>query len=409
MAEDRSHGIAARVHVEAALAWIDALPVASNEEDTGLTEGVGRILARDANSNLDLPPLDRAAVDGVAVHAEETIGASTYNPCVLQWTAPSGDLAPGGASRVNAGDPLPGGADAVIRLEHVGLDGLGRATLTEPMVAGGGVERRGSRAARGSRLIAAGHRLTAAAIGMLASAGLARVCVVAKPRVRCLLADGTIQAGNPLAHGGVYDANRPLLGALIERDGGIVVEQRTIARDRAVLRHALLVPGADLILVVGGTGSGTNDHAALALAEAGEVAIHGVALRHAETAGMGLAAGVPVFLLPGNPVACLLAYELIAGRAVRRLGAHNPALPFPSREMTAARKIVSEIGMLDLRPVRCPSQDLAEPIAFAAEAGLKAIAEADGFVLVPEKSEGYPQGAIVTVYLYNGYGRAQSQ
>jgi molybdopterin molybdotransferase len=409
MAEDRSHAIAARVHVEDALAWIDALPVASHGEDTLLTEVAGRILARDANSSLDLPPVDRAAVDGVAVHAEETIGASTYSPCVLQWTGPAGDLAPGGASRVNAGAPLPGAADAVIRLEHVGLDGLGRATLTEPMVAGSGVERRGSQAARGGGLIAAGHRLTAAAIGLLASAGLVRVCVVAKPRVRCLLADGTVQAGNPLPHGEVYDANRPLLRALIERDGGIVVGQHTIARDRAVLRHALLVPGADLILVVGGTGSGTNDLAAPALAEAGEVIIHGVALRHAETAGMGLAAGVPVFLLPGTPVACLLAYELIAGRAVRRLGGHNPALPFPTREMTTTRKIVSEIGVLELRPVRCPSQDLAEPIAFLPEAGLRAVAGADGFVVVPEKSEGYPQGTIVTVYLYNGYGRAQSQ
>jgi len=409
MAEDRSHAIAARVHVEDALAWIDALPVASHGEDTLLTEVAGRILARDANSSLDLPTVDRAAVDGVAVHAEETIGASTYSPCVLQWTGPSGDLAPGGASRVNAGAPLPGAADAVIRLEHVGLDGLGRATLTEPMVAGSGVERRGSQAARGGGLIAAGHRLTAAAIGLLASAGLVSVCVVAKPRVRCLLADGTVQAGNPLPHGEVYDANRPLLRALIERDGGIVVGQHTIARDRAVLRHALLVPGADLILVVGGTGSGTNDLAASALAEAGEVTIHGVALRHAETAGMGLAAGVPVFLLPGTPVACLLAYELIAGRAVRRLGGHNPALPFPTREMTTTRKIVSEIGALELRPVRCPSQDLAEPIAFLPEAGLRAVAGADGFVVVPEKSEGYPQGTIVTVYLYNGYGRAQSQ
>ena len=406
MAEIQIDGIADRVGVEDALGWIDALPVADAEEDALLTEVAGRILARDANSKLDLPPVDRAAVDGIAVHAEETIGASSYNPCVLQWTAAASDLAPGGARRVNAGDPLPGGADAVIRLEHVGSDGVGRATLTEPMAAGSGIERSGSQATRGSRLVAAGHRLAAADIGMLASAGLADVCVVARPRVRCLLAEGTIQAGHPLPSGGVYDANRPLLRTLIERDGGIVVDQRTIARERAALRHALLLPGADLVLVVGGTGSGSNDHAAPALAEAGEVAIHGIALRHAETAGMGLAARVPVFLLPGNPMACLLAYELFAGRAVRRLGRQNPALPFPSREMTARRKIVSEIGMLELRPVRCPSPDLAEPMPALAEAGLKALADADGFVLVPENSEGYPQGTTVTVYLYNGYGRA---
>ena len=398
-----------RVRVAAALAWLDALPGAAAREDTLLTEAAGRILARDANSNSDLPAVDRAAVDGIALHAEESIGASTYNPCVLQLSALEGDLAPGAAHRVNAGDPLPGGADAVIPLQHVGLDELGRATLSEPLAAGSGVEPRASQAARGSRLVAAGRRLVAADIGMLAAAGVSGVCVVAKPRVRCLLAEGTTQAGQPLPHGEVYDANRPLLRALIERDGGIVVEQRTIARDRASLGHALMRPGADLTLVVGGTGAGSNDHAAPALAEAGEIAIHGVAVRHAETAGMGLAAGVPIFLLPGNPVACLLAYELFAGRVVRRFGGQNPALPFPAREMTARRKIVSEIGMLELRPVRCPSPDLAEPIAALAEAGLKAFAAADGFILIPETSEGYPQGATLMVYLYNGYGLQRSQ
>ena len=174
-------------------------------------------------------------------------------------------------------------------------------------------------------------------------------------------------------------------------------------------RNALSISGADLVLVVGGTGSGSNDQAAAALAEAGELAIHGVALRHAETFGMGLAAGVPTFLLPGNPVACLLAYELFAGRAIRRFGGQNPAFPFSARQMTTTRKIVSEIGVLELRPVRCPSQDLAEPVAFFVEAGLKAFAQAHGFVVIPEKSEGYPRGTIVTVYLYNGYGSAQSQ
>jgi molybdopterin molybdotransferase len=409
MAEDRSHGIVDKVQVEDGLAWIDALAPAADGEDILLAAAAGRILARDANATLDLPPVDRAAVDGIALHAEATIGASIYNPCVLQWTSAPSDLAPGDASRVNAGDLLPDGADAVIRWDHVGLDALGRVNLTEPTTAGNGVERKGSQAARGSLLIAAGQRLTAADIGLLASAGLAHVGVRTKPRVRCLIAEGTVQAGNRLPHGEIYDANRPLLAALIERDGGIVLEQRTIARDRAVLRNALSISGADLVLVVGGTGSGSNDQAAAALAEAGELAIHGVALRHAETFGMGLAAGVPTFLLPGNPVACLLAYELFAGRAIRRFGGQNPAFPFSARQMTTTRKIVSEIGVLELRPVRCPSQDLAEPVAFFVEAGLKAFAQAHGFVVIPEKSEGYPRGTIVTVYLYNGYGSAQSQ
>jgi molybdopterin molybdotransferase len=409
MAEHRSHASPARARVDDALAWIDAHAGVLKAEDVPIAEGADRILARAELADLDLPPFDRAAVDGIAVRAQETVGASTYDPCVLQFTTPAGDLAPGGTCRINAGEILPRGADAIVRLEQVGADAEGRAILTEPIVAGSGVERKGSQGAPGSALAAAGQRLRPADIALFACAGLGRVAVVRKPRVRCLLADGTIPPGNSISHSQCYDANRPLLRALIERDAGIVLEQRTVPRDPTSLRHALTLPGADLILVVGGTGCGSNDHAARALMDAGDIANHGVALRHAETAGMGVVAGVPVFLLPGAPVACLLAYELFAGRAVRRLGGHTPALPFPSRSMTTARKIVSEIGLTELRPVRCLSDGSAEPTAFFAEAGLRALTEADGFVLIPEKSEGYPQGATVTVYLYSRHDRAQPQ
>jgi molybdopterin molybdotransferase len=408
MAADRSQGIADRASVETARAWLAAQAGTLGSEDVPITDGADRTLAEAVRSNLDLPPFDRASIDGIAVRADETVGASTYNPSIFRCLTASADLAPGAAVRINAGEPLPGGADAVIASEHVGLDQRGAGIVTEPVVAGSGTERRGSQGTRGSTLIPAGRRLAARDIGILAAAGLARISVVRKPRVRCLLSEGASAAGTPLPAGKVYDANGPLLCALIERDGGIVVEQRTIARDRALLRHALLVPGADIVLVAGGTGSGGGDHAAVALAEAGELAIHGVALRHAESAGMGIALGNLVLLLPGTPVACLLAYEFLAGPAIRRLGGRNPGFPFPIRKMTITRKIVSEISMTELWLVRCPTEDLAEPIAGFAEAGLKAVSEANGFVLMPEGSEGYPQGAGVTVYLYEGYERARS-
>ena len=403
MAVDRAQGGSKRAGAEQALAWVDLQTKALASEAVPIAEAGGRILAEEVRPTMDLPPIDRAAVDGVALRADDTVGASTYNPIVFRWVAvAAADLAPGTAARVNAGEPLPRGADAVIRSEHVGSDGRGAGTVTEPVVAGSGTERKGSQGARGSVLITAGRRLRSSDIGLLAAAGLVRISVVRRPRVRCLLASRTIEP----PEGKIYDANSPLLRALIERDGGIVAEQRTIQGDRALLRHALLLPGADIVLVAGGTGPGGDDHAAAALAEAGEVAIHGLALRHAETTGMGMAAGVPVLLLPGTPMACLLAYEFLAGPAIRRLGGQNPSFPFLPREMTASRKIVSEIGMTELRPVRCPNKLLAEPIAGFAEAGLKSVAVADGFVLIPEGSEGYSQGATVTVYLYDGYERA---
>jgi molybdopterin molybdotransferase len=117
-------------------------------------------------------------------------------------------------------------------------------------------------------------------------------------------------------------------------------------------------PGIDIALVIGGTGPGSNDRAAAALTEAGELAVHGVALHPGDTTGLGrTGAGMPVILLPGAPASCLWSYELFAGRAIRRLGGRGTELPYRSRQMITARKIVSSLGMAEICPVRCGSGD----------------------------------------------------
>jgi len=214
-----------------------------------------------------------------------------------------------------------------------------------------------------------------------------------------------METGGALELGAIYDANGPMLAALIGRDGGVVVEHRCVERSAEALSDALGFPEADMVLVVGGTGPGAGDVSAAALAKTGDLAIHGVTLRPGETAGAGRAAGVPVFLLPGTPVACLWSYELLAGQAVRRLAGHSGELPFAVRQARLARKIVSEVGTADICPVRCIQDGEAEPLAPFAEAGLVAAAHGDGFVIVPEASEGHPQGAQVTVHLYPGRGQ----
>ena len=159
--------------------------------------------------------------------------------------------------------------------------------------------------------------------------------------------------------------------------------------------------GSDIVLLVGGTGPGRDDRAAPALSAAGELAIHGVAIRPGETTGLGrTAAGVLVVLLPGSPPACLWSYELFAGRAIRKLGGRDARLPYSSLMMASTRKIVSSIGMTEICPVRCRPDGTVEPVVSFSEIGLMAAVNADGFVIVPETSEGYPPGASVNVYLY---------
>jgi molybdopterin molybdotransferase len=378
--------LADRARVEDAAAWIDAHAAALGREDVPVAEAAGRVLCEAVPAEVDLPPFDLAAVDGFAVRAEETVGASAYNPLRFRLAADAGDLPAGGAVRLEAGDRLPRGADAMVPLGHVEPVDAGACAIVEPAVAGNEVERAGSHSARGSVLLASRRRLGPGDIGMLAAAGHARAGVVRRPRVCCMTRGDRIEV----------DANGLMLRALIERDGAILAAPSRANPEGEVLRDALEPAGADLVVLVG-----RDDRAAEALTVGGGgFAIDGVALRPGGATGIGrTAAGVPVFRLPVAAVACYWAYEFFAGRAIRLLGGRSPALPFGSRTATVARKIVSEIGTTEIVPVQCAGPGEVEPMASFAEAGLGAVTQADGFVVVPESSEGYQRGATVTVYL----------
>ena len=385
------------------LAWIDGQVRSLPAEDIRVAQALGRVLAHDVTTEVDLPAFDRAAVDGLAVRADETVGASVYNPLPIRRVVGHDDLPQAAGVLVHVGDRLPRGADAVAPPDQLADAGDGACSILESVVAGAYVERAGSQAQRGSRLAQAGRKVRPADIGLLVAAGIGQIPVVRRPRVRCVLAGrDVIEAGTPLPLGAVYDANGPLLASLITRDGGLIADQRRVDRSMVALGEAIVASDADIVLVAGGSGRGADDHAAAALAEVGMVAVHGVALRPGDTAGMGLTtSGVLVFLLPGTPVACLWSYELLTGRAIRRLGRLDPSLPFPSRMMTTGRKIVSEVGMTEVCPVQRVDADTIEPMASFAEAGLGAASQADGFVILAEGSEGYAQGASVLVYLYD--------
>jgi molybdopterin molybdotransferase len=363
-----------RVSVERALAWIDAATGCLDTEETAFETPANRILAEDVRAQNPIPPADCAAIDGYAVCAEDSLGAGAYNPLAVA------------AGTVEAGQALPVGMDAIVPFDQAEPNEAGGVVLVEPVAAGASIDRQGAVASADALLIAAGTRLTARHIGMIAIAGVARVPVIRRPRVRLVVARYA-RSGEP------FDGNGPMLRALVDRDGGIVTD--------APLADAF-APGADLVLVAGGTGRSHEDRSVAALSACGKLDLHGVALAPGETAGFGrLAGGTPALLLPGAPAACLWNYELFAGRAIRRLGGRDPALPYPSRPVVTVRKIVSAIGMTEVCPIRCLADGHIAPVASFAEAGLMAAIQGDGFVVVPEASEGYPAGAQITAYFYD--------
>lgn len=368
--------------LDAAIAWVDATTESLDREDVPLPSARGRVLAEAIHADEPIPGDNRAAIDGFAVQATASFGASSYNPIRLPLIG------------VAAGDALPAGTDAIVPLQLAEPDDHARIEVVEAVATGENVEQQGAVATIGATLVPAGIRLAARHIGLLAVAGLSGVSVVRRPSVRILIA-------KPTKPGASEDSNGPMICAAVERDGGVIGECVVVDRDQMAIRAAL-ENDADTVLVIGGTGRGSDDHSATALAGAGELAIHGVALRPGETTGLGrTVSGVPVVLLPGTPASCLWAYELFAGRAIRRLGGRSAELPYRSRGMITARKIVSSLGMTEIWPVRFGAGDTIEPLPSFAETGLMAAVSADGFVIVPQGSEGYPQGARTTVYLYD--------
>jgi molybdopterin molybdotransferase len=352
----------------AAVAWIDREfggPPAA--ETVPLGDALRRVVAADVVARRAAPPFDRAALDGWAVRAEETLGASLYNPVLLP------------ARPIACGMRLPPGADAVIPLEAAQRSMGGTIEIVEPVAGGADVERGGDFYCAGAVVLPAGRPIGAAQLGLLAEAGIEVIAAVRRPRVRLVVAAGDA------------DAATPMLAAFVARDGGIV-EIHAADDERAA-------PDVDLVLILGGTGQGEADTALRAAA--GRMAIHGVALRPGSFVALGHAGSVPLFLLPRGLADCLWAYELLAGRAVRRSAGRPPGPPYAVCELAAARKIVSAVGYAEVRPVRLAAGAV-EPVAGS---GLFAAAgEADGFVVVPEASEGIPPGSRVPVYLYDRHG-----
>lgn len=403
----RMRGFTRRAEVSAAWAWIDQHALCLGTQSIDIDQASGRVLADEVVATIDVPPFDRAAMDGYAVRGEETTGASEYNPLgfriigqVLPGERFDGTVLPGQAVRIMTGAPLPDGANAVVPAEYTRDTAVG----TESSMAcapGKHVGRLGEDIARGAAVLAARRRLRPQDLGVLGSLGLDKVEVIGQPRVRIVVTGAEVVApGLPKTLYQIYDANSAMLRGLVQRDGGQLLPTVRTGDDVARLRQAITTEGTDVVLVSGGSSVGTEDHAPRLLAQLGELAIHGVAMRPSSPAGFGRIGSTLVFLLPGNPVSCLCAYDFFAGRAIRLRGGRAAPWPYAGRTATVGRKIASAIGRVDYVRVRL-REGLVEPLALSGASVLSSTVRADGFVVVPAESEGCAPGTAVEVFLYD--------
>lgn len=304
------------------LALADAAPIEQTEQ-VALAEADGRVLAEPLIAGLDLPPWANSAMDGYALRLPDWKGQPLpVSQRIQAGTAPE-PLQPGTCARIFTGAPLPVGADTVEMQENVEVDEAGGVHFREPLKAGQNVRGQGQETRAGECVLPAGTRLGPIELGLAASLGAAQLSVRRRLRVAVLsTGDELVEPGQMLGPGQIYNSNRRLLIAWLQRLGCAVVDAGILPDDLQRTREALGALGAvDLILSTGGVSVGEADYLGQALREAGELALWKLAIKPGKPLTFGHYQGVPVIGLPGNPASTLVTFGLLARPyMLRRLG-----------------------------------------------------------------------------------------
>jgi molybdopterin molybdotransferase len=380
-------------------------------ETVALAQAHGRVPAEPVHAPHDLPGFARSTVDGYAVRAADTYGASEGLPSYLEVTgavamgrAPEGTVAPGTAVAMPTGGVIPEGADAVVMVEHTQEAMAGTIEVVRPAAPGDGLVRADEDAAEGTELVLAGRALRAQDLGLLAAAGVTEVRVHARPWVAIVSTGDEVvdPATAKLGPGQVRDASAVALAALV-RDAGGEPDPRGIVPDdhdalAAVLRDA--VQRSDVVVVSAGSSVGARDETAAVVAGLGKPGIwaHGIALRPGKPTLLADCGGVPVIGLPGNPRSALVVFRLVGMPVVRLVGGvtHPPAEA--STRARLERDVPSAAGRLDIVQVAV-RDGVASPL-FGASALLSILSAADGYIVVADDATGLQGGTEVDVTLY---------
>jgi molybdopterin molybdotransferase len=378
-------------------------------ETVGLHEALGRVPAAAIESPTALPGFARSTVDGYAVRAADTYGASEGLPSYLELGGavrmgqpPEVEVAPGGAVEVPTGGALPLGADAMVMVEHTQEAMAGTIEVVRPAAPGENIVGVDEDVVAGATLAPAGRALRAADLALLAAAGVTGLRVRARPHVAILstgdeVVDPAVQA---LAAGQVRDAIAVAVGALVREAGGTPDPRGIVPDDRNALGAALeaALATSDAVVVSAGSSVGMRDETAGVVAGLGEIFCHGLALRPGKPTLLADCGGVPLIGLPGNPRSALVVFRLIGVPVVRLIGGCTAPPPEPVVIARLARDLPSAAGRLDVAQVTV-RDGTATPL-YGPSALLSLLSTADGYVVVPEEATGLSAGDAVNVTLY---------
>jgi molybdopterin molybdotransferase len=400
---------------EARRRLLEATTTHDRTETVPVRSATGRALAADLAAARDVPHYRRAAMDGWAVRASDTFGAGERSPAVLRaGDAGTDAVAPESAVRVHTGSALPEGADAVVMVEETDRFG-GEVEVFDAVAEGENVAPVGEDVGEGQHLFDAGHRLRPSDLGLLRSTGVEEVPVRDRPEVAVIpTGEELVDADTDPAPGEVVETNGLTVSELVEQWGGRARYRDVVTDDEAALADAIERDlDADVVVTTGGSSVGDRDLVPEVVDDLGETFVHGVALKPGHPCALGAVDGTPVVMLPGYPVACIVNAVQFVRPALKRAGG-LPDSPLPTREARLDRKVRSEPGVRTYVRVRLEAAEgaegdgspadgddaadlLATPTRASGSGVLSSVALSDGWVVVPEPSEGVAAGETVAV------------
>jgi putative molybdopterin biosynthesis protein len=387
-------------------------------ETVPLSQALGRVLARAVIADVDVPGFDRASVDGFAVRADDTVGASERTPKALALngeiltpgTVPQLSVGPGTATLIATGGMVPRGADAVIMVEHTETrddDGSTVIEVRRAAAAGQFIAFAGSDLARGETVLRTGQVLTSREIGMLAAVGCAAVEVWRRPLIAIIsTGDEIVAPGEPIRPGAVYDSNAAILSAAVEEAGGCAKPLGIGADDEAVLSR-LVDEGlatCDMVILSGGTSKGAGDLCYRAISSFNDpgIVVHGVALKPGKPLCLAVTGGKPIVILPGFPTSAIFTFHEFVAPVIRAFAGLQPEQA-ERRPARLPMRIASERGRTEYLMVSLVRGDSEGPLAAypnsKGSGAVTAFSQADGFITIGQHVESVPAGTPVEVQL----------